>query len=102
MLPDLIAQAREHGNELRIWSAGCATGEEAYSLAILVAEALGDELERFNVQIFATDLDEEAVAFARRGVYPARLGRQPPRGSPRPLFRRSWMAPMRSPSRCAS
>ena len=70
MLPDLIAQARERGNELRIWSAGCATGEEAYSLAILVAEALGDELERFNVQIFATDLDEEAVAFARRGVYP--------------------------------
>jgi two-component system CheB/CheR fusion protein len=70
VLPDLIAQAREHGNELRIWSAGCATGEEAYSLAILVAEALGDELERFNVQIFATDLDDEAVAFARRGIYP--------------------------------
>jgi two-component system CheB/CheR fusion protein len=70
VLPDLIAQARERGNELRIWSAGCATGEEAYSLAILVAEALGDELERFNVQIFATDLDEDAVAFARRGIYP--------------------------------
>jgi two-component system CheB/CheR fusion protein len=69
-LPDLLAKARERGNELRMWSAGCATGEEAYSLAILVAEALGDELERFNVQIFATDLDEEAVAFARRGVYP--------------------------------
>ncbi|HEY7092868.1 MAG TPA: CheR family methyltransferase [Ktedonobacterales bacterium] len=70
VLPDLIAQARKHGNELRMWSAGCATGEEAYSLAILAAEALGNELERFNVQIFATDLDEDAVAFARRGVYP--------------------------------
>jgi two-component system CheB/CheR fusion protein len=70
VLPDLITRARENGNELRIWSAGCATGEEAYSLAILVAEALGDELERYNVQIFATDLDEEAVAFARRGIYP--------------------------------
>ena len=70
VIPDLIAQARERGNELRIWSAGCATGEEAYSLAILVAEALGDEIERFNVQIFATDLDEDAVAFARRGIYP--------------------------------
>ena len=68
VLPDLIAQSREHGNELRMWSAGCATGEEAYSLAILVAEALGDDLERFNVQIFATDLDDEAVAFARRGI----------------------------------
>lgn len=70
-LPDLIAQARRRGNELRIWSAGCATGEEAYSLAILVAEALGEELERFSIQIFATDLDEEAIAFARRGVFSA-------------------------------
>ena len=71
VLPDLIAHARSQGNELRLWSAGCATGEEAYSLAILVAEALGEELDRFSVQIFATDLDEEAVAFARRGFYSA-------------------------------
>lgn len=70
-LPDLIAQARAHGNELRIWSAGCATGEEAYSLAILVAEALGEELEQFRVQIFATDVDADALAFARRGIYSA-------------------------------
>jgi two-component system CheB/CheR fusion protein len=70
MLPELIAHACENDNVLRLWSAGCATGEEAYSLAILVAEALGEELERFQVLIFATDLDEEAVAFARRGVYP--------------------------------
>lgn len=70
VLPDLIAQARKRGNVLRIWSAGCATGEEAYSLAILVAEALGNELAQFQVQIFATDLDDEAIAFARRGVYP--------------------------------
>ncbi len=71
VLPDLIADARMRGNVLRIWSAGCATGEEAYSLAILVAEALGAEIEQFSVQIFATDLDEEAVAFARRGLYSA-------------------------------
>ncbi|HST87377.1 MAG TPA: chemotaxis protein CheB [Ktedonobacterales bacterium] len=71
VLPDLIAQARARDKTLRIWSAGCATGEEAYSLAILVAEALGGELEQFQVQIFATDLDEEAVAFARQGIYPA-------------------------------
>ncbi len=71
VLPDLIAHARTHGNELRLWSAGCATGEEAYSLAILVAEALGEEIDQFAVQIFATDLDEEAVAFARRGLYSA-------------------------------
>jgi len=70
VLPELIATAGRRGNELRLWSAGCATGEEAYSLAILVAEALGDDLERFSVRIFATDLDPDAIAFARRGVYP--------------------------------
>ncbi|HEX2738958.1 MAG TPA: CheR family methyltransferase, partial [Rubrobacter sp.] len=68
-VPQLIEEARNQGNQLRFWSAGCATGEEAYSLAILVAEALGDELGRFNVRIFATDLDEEAIAFARNGIY---------------------------------
>jgi two-component system, chemotaxis family, CheB/CheR fusion protein len=71
ILPTLIEEARSRGNELRLWSAGCATGEEAYSLAILASEMLGAELERFSVRIFATDLDGEAVAFARRGVYPS-------------------------------
>jgi two-component system CheB/CheR fusion protein len=69
VIPQLIADARERDNELRVWSAGCATGEEAYSLAILIADALGDELDAFNVRIFATDVDGEAIAFARRGVY---------------------------------
>jgi two-component system CheB/CheR fusion protein len=70
VVPRLIAEARDREHELRIWSAGCATGEEAYSLAILVSEALGDELQSFNVRIFATDVDAEAVSFARRGLYP--------------------------------
>ncbi len=70
LIPELIEKARTQGNQLRIWSAGCATGEEPYSLAILISEALGNELEHFNVRIFATDLDEEAVDFARRGLYP--------------------------------
>jgi two-component system, chemotaxis family, CheB/CheR fusion protein len=69
LIPQLIAEARERDNELRVWSAGCATGEEAYSLAILIADALGDELDSFNVRIFATDVDGEAITFARRGVY---------------------------------
>jgi PAS domain S-box-containing protein len=71
VLPQLVADSRRRGNELRLWSAGCATGEEAYSLAIALAEVLGDDLERFGVRLFATDLDGEAVAFARRGIYPA-------------------------------
>ncbi|HUP83226.1 MAG TPA: chemotaxis protein CheB [Candidatus Limnocylindria bacterium] len=69
VLPRLISEGADAGRDLRIWSAGCATGEEAYSLAILVAEALGDELARRNVRVFATDLDSEAIAFARRGIY---------------------------------
>jgi two-component system CheB/CheR fusion protein len=70
IVPTLIDQARAQGNELRLWSAGCATGEEPYSLAILVSELLGESLEQFTVRIFATDLDAEAIAFARRGIYP--------------------------------
>jgi two-component system CheB/CheR fusion protein len=70
LLPELIDEARER-KELRVWSAGCATGEEAYSLAMIVRDALGDEIGDWAVRIFATDLDGEAVAFARRGVYPA-------------------------------
>ena len=69
LIPQLIEESRNRGNHLRLWSAGCATGEEAYSLALLVAEALDDELGRFKVRIFATDIDEEAIAFARRGIY---------------------------------
>lgn len=71
ILPNLVTANRARNHEMRIWSAGCATGEEAYSLAILVCEVLGEELGRFNVKIFATDLDADAIAFARRGVYPA-------------------------------
>jgi two-component system CheB/CheR fusion protein len=69
LVPELIAKARAQDNQLRIWSAGCATGEEPYSLAILICEALGNVSEHFDVRIFATDLDEEALNFARHGVY---------------------------------
>lgn len=54
VLPQLIQGARPRGNELRLWSAGCATGEEAYSLTIMVAEALGEELETLNEELQAT------------------------------------------------
>lgn len=72
VLPELMADAQKRGAELRLWSAGCATGEEAYSLAMIAAELTNASDAHANVRIFATDLDAEAVAFARRGTYPAR------------------------------
>ncbi|RBY90828.1 CheR family methyltransferase [Blastococcus sp. TF02A-26] len=69
LLPDLLAGA---GQAIRIWSAGCASGQEAYSLAILLAEALGPEEFRQRVKIYATDVDEEALTQARQAVYSER------------------------------
>lgn len=58
--------------QIRIWVAGCATGEEAYSIAIILAEAMGgiEKLKKSRVQIFATDIDDRALEVARRGSYP--------------------------------
>ena len=58
------------GDEIRIWVPGCATGEEAYSIAIQLAGLLGPNLSQYRIQIFATDIDMGALAVARRGVYP--------------------------------
>ena len=70
VIPGLIADARREGRELRVWSAGCSSGEEAYSLAMTIAEALRDDPQPIDARIFATDIDGAAIAFARRGVYP--------------------------------
>ncbi len=73
LIPLLIEQGRKNDKTLRMWSAGCATGEEAYSLALLVADELGPEFPEWNVKIFATDLAGDAIEFARRGFYPANV-----------------------------
>jgi two-component system CheB/CheR fusion protein len=69
--PRILAGKRA-GDPIRVWSAGCASGEEAYSLAIVLAEALGIEAFRDRVKIYATDVDEEALARARQASYTAR------------------------------
>src|SRR6266446_5688957 len=69
VLPRLIMQARERDRVLRLWAAGCASGEEPYSLAMLLTDLLGAELPEWSVKIFATDLDEAAIDFARHGLY---------------------------------
>src|SRR5712692_1546194 len=73
VLPKLIAQAHDRDHTLRFWVAGCATGEEPYSLAMLVTDLLGAKLPEWSVQIFATDHDEAAINFARRGLYSENL-----------------------------
>jgi two-component system CheB/CheR fusion protein len=70
VLPELIERGRAHGRSLRLWSAGCSTGEEAYSLVITLADLLGAQLPEWNIKVFATDVDEQAIAYARRGLYP--------------------------------
>ncbi|HEV2639674.1 MAG TPA: CheR family methyltransferase [Actinocrinis sp.] len=71
VLPDLLA-ATGPEQEIRVWSAGCSTGEEPYSLAILFAEVLGIAECVKRVKIYATDIDEDALRDARTGSYPAR------------------------------
>jgi two-component system CheB/CheR fusion protein len=81
VLPALIAD-RSPSAPIRIWSAGCASGQEAYTIAMLLAERLGLESLRDRVKIYATDVDNEALTQARLAVYPTRLTAD----VPAPLF----------------
>ncbi len=68
VLPQLLKTKRQ-GERIRIWSAGCATGQEAYCLAITLLKNISDT-QRRDVKILATDLDENCLAIARKGAYP--------------------------------
>jgi two-component system CheB/CheR fusion protein len=68
VLPTLLA-AKGPAEPIRVWSAGCASGEEAYTLAIVLAEMLGRDRFRDRVKIYATDVDEEDLARARQAIY---------------------------------
>lgn len=78
VLPRLLS-SEEHEGAIRIWSVGCSTGEEAYSVAIAMAEAMSNSGCSPRVQIFATDIDARAIAEARIGRYPSYIaGAMPP------------------------
>ncbi len=64
-----IIDKKEQGEELRFWSIGCSTGEEAYSIAILLSEILEEKISKYKIKIFATDIDDEALKIARAGIY---------------------------------
>jgi len=68
VLPAII-DAKGPDDPIRVWSAGCASGEEAYSLAVLFADALGEDRFRRSVKIYATDADSDALTAARHGRY---------------------------------
>jgi two-component system CheB/CheR fusion protein len=70
VLPDLLSRI-DGRQSIRVWCAACASGEETYSIAMALAEALGDEEYRSRVKIYATDADEGALVTARAGTYPA-------------------------------
>ena len=77
VVPRLLESRAEE--TIRIWSTGCASGEEAYSLAMVFADALGEDAFKRRVKIYATDVDDEALNVGRRAVYTgAKVGDVPP------------------------
>lgn len=75
VIPELFRDKDSDG-QIRVWVPGCASGEEAYSLAIVLAEHAEKAKQKPKIQIFATDLDTEALEFARKGRYPADVAEQ--------------------------
>lgn len=77
ILPLLFAD-KPAGYVFRIWVAGCASGEEAYSVAMLLREFMDETEREFRIQLYATDLDDDAIAVARAGVYPPNIAQDVP------------------------
>lgn len=71
LIPHILA-CKQPGQPIRVWSAGCASGEEAYTIAMLLAQIIGMESFGDRVKIYATDVDEDALNQARLGIYAAR------------------------------
>ena len=69
ILPQLFADKSKR-SVFRVWVAGCASGEETYSVAMLLCEHMDETGQEFKVQLYSTDLDQDAIAFARAGTYP--------------------------------
>lgn len=68
ILPELINKKKNNGKSIKIWSAGCSTGEEAYSIAILMKELIPD-YEYWDIKIIASDINENSLNKARSGIY---------------------------------
>ncbi len=84
-VPDIVA--RRGGSPIRVWSAGCSTGQEAYTAVMLLAEEIGSEAVKERVKVYATDLDAEALDRARQAEYSAREVESVPDGLLEKYFR---------------
>lgn len=88
VIPELVTEKKKKkAGLIRVWSAGCASGEEPLSLALAFLQVLGPELDRMWLSIYGTDIDEAALAQARRGVYSAKALRALPARDAERYFR---------------
>jgi two-component system CheB/CheR fusion protein len=71
IVPEILRE-KHSGEPIRVWSAGCASGQEAYTIAMVLAQAMGFEAFRERVKIYASDIDEEALNVARQAIYSAK------------------------------
>jgi two-component system CheB/CheR fusion protein len=71
-----LVDEKEEGSILKIWVTACSTGEEAYTLAMLLDQCLQEKNKWLDIKIFATDIDSNAVEFAARGIYPASIAKE--------------------------
>src|ERR1051326_3565025 len=85
ILPPML-KALKSGASFRSGSAGCASGEEAYSIAIILSEFFGPRIAEYDVKIYATDIDDDALTTARRGEYSAEALRRIRPGGPAKPF----------------
>ena len=85
ILPELV-RAQPSGRPIRIWVAGCSTGEEAYSIAMLALDEIAAAQRDLKLQVFASDIDEDAIAVAREGLYPPSIEADIPPGRLKRFF----------------
>ena len=87
IVPDMFA-GKTPNDEVRVWVPGCATGEEAYSIAMILTEYAEDRSSAPTIQVFATDIDEDAIAIARAGIYTEAIATDVPAARLRRFFSR--------------
>lgn len=70
VVPEMLEEKQKVGSRtLRVWSAGCASGEEPYSVAMLIDQRLGDDADKWNIRVVGSDIDERSLEMAKRAVY---------------------------------